>query len=114
MVCFTTSIDELTNEIKIHAIEQDVIVGHLSAFHFIGLVSLEVNEKHRNRGIGSMIMKEYIGLLKQNNIKKCTFTTSQENIPMMKIANKFGFVAEVDDEDDEHYFGNVVCTLGLE
>ena len=61
MVSFTSSIDELTNEIKINALEQKLIVGQLSAFHLIGLVSLEVNEKHRNQGIGSMIMKEYIG-----------------------------------------------------
>jgi RimJ/RimL family protein N-acetyltransferase len=112
MVFFTTSIDELTNEIKINAFEQDVIVGHLFAFDFIGLVSLEVNEEHRNRGIGSMIMKQYIDLLKNNNVKKCVFTTSQANIPMMKIADKYGFVSKID--DDEQYFGDVVCTLGLE
>jgi L-amino acid N-acyltransferase YncA len=112
MISFTTSVDKLTNEININASEQNVIVGHLSAFHFIGLVSLEVNENHRNQGIGSMLMKEYIDLLKKNSVKKCVFTTSQENIPMMKIAQKYGFVAEVD--DDEENFGDVVCTLGLE
>ena len=87
------------------------IIGSLRAAPMVGLVTLKVNPEFQNKGIGTELMKLYIDYCKLNKCTRVVFSTSPENLAMLKIAQKLNFTLTQDDENE--IYGSRIATLLL-
>jgi len=53
--------------------------------------SFYIKEGYRNQGIGTILLKESIEILKKENIKKIELTVDPKNYAAIKLYEKFGF-----------------------
>jgi ribosomal protein S18 acetylase RimI-like enzyme len=85
------------------------IIGQLEAIPHLSLVSLWIDESHRRKGFGSLLLKQYIEKCKLKNIKEIKFECHKENKPALNLYKKFGFLFE-DSEVTEHCY---TCKIKL-
>ena len=58
-------------------------------------IGYQVSPKHRNKGIGTYAVKEFICLaFKHTNLRKITASIAAENFPSCKLVEKVGFTQE--------------------
>jgi RimJ/RimL family protein N-acetyltransferase len=108
---YKTTVDEI-GRYRIDAEMDGKHVGQLEAFPMIGLVTLNVEEAHRNRGIGTLLLERYITTLRERQHARCVFTTDKDNQAMMRVCEKLGFTCQPQEEDSP-FFGDTVVTLQL-
>ena len=56
---------------------------------------LFVLEKYRKQGIGKALINETISFFKSNNVKNISISVNSNNIPTLKVYEKFGFKESV-------------------
>ncbi|MEM3833256.1 MAG: ribosomal protein S18-alanine N-acetyltransferase [Thermoprotei archaeon] len=84
-------------EFFIVAEKDNEIVGYLSAsiegyFNKVcHLLSIAVLPEYRNRGIGSLLLKHLIDLIKTKGIRSIILEVKKDNEPAINVYKKFGF-----------------------
>ena len=73
---------------------------------------LVVDEKYRNRGIGTFILQEAIGIAKEKGCKKIILDVDKDNLIAQSLYKKFGFISY---KEDHHYKSGAanenICTM---
>lgn len=67
--------------------------GNLRKRH-VAAITLMVNSKYQNRGIGSLLMKKLISLSENLNIIRLELCVFRDNCKAINLYKKFGFVEE--------------------
>lgn len=90
--------NELMNELAYYqcAEESGKILGYMGMWKIIDechITNVAVLPEHRNKGIGSMLIKKMIEICKCSEISAMTLEVRVSNIPAIKLYKKFGFIA---------------------
>ena len=92
------SIDELNPFINyIIYIENKKILGFLKyqmIYERMEIDNIFVNEKHRNKKIGSKMMEELINIAKKEKIINITLEVKKDNQKAINLYKKYGFTQE--------------------
>lgn len=74
-------------------------VGSISGIPHVGMVVVEVDEGHRNKGIATALVQAFINQLCSDKHPKCVITTTDSNVAMKRVLQKHGFVLALNDDD---------------
>ncbi|NTV31010.1 GNAT family N-acetyltransferase [candidate division WWE3 bacterium] len=73
------------------------------------ILSLALDEKYRNQGIGKTAMQELLAAIDPQESITITFDTGRNNVPMQKLAKYFGFtLVGLNEESDDAYGGEKI------
>ena len=82
------------NKIYITAKQDDKIVGFAGLLTIIdeaNVMNIVVDKSHKRQGIGTLLLEELIRISKQKNMKSITLEVNENNIPAIKLYEKFNF-----------------------
>jgi len=74
-------------------------VGTIFGIPQVGMVVVEVDECHRNKGIATALVQAFINQLCTDKHPKCVITTTGSNVAMKRVLQKHGFVIALNDDD---------------
>lgn len=74
--------------------DDDTLIGY-GGFHILydeaEILTLAVDPKARNRGVGSMLLDYFFGIWRENNVKKVFLEVKVTNKPAISLYEKYGF-----------------------
>ena len=73
------------------SIDKNKFTFNKSKLKILYIMSLLVYEKHRNKGVGTLLMKNIINRAKNEGYGFITLVTEKNNVAAMKLYHKFGF-----------------------
>ena len=65
--------------------------GILKIIDEVNIMNIVVRKDKRQEGIGSKLLKEIFEIAKQQNAKSITLEVNENNLPAIKLYQKFGF-----------------------
>lgn len=95
MGCLTFT--DFDNAIKIDPEFDPIIDNHKSLYNKSNMIyfhTLEVDEKHRNKGYATKLLDELKKHCQNNNIKYISLITKQDNTPARSLYNKLNYKEE--------------------
>jgi ribosomal protein S18 acetylase RimI-like enzyme len=73
---------------------------------------ITVDEKYRNRGIGTFMLKEMTAIAKEKNCRKIVLDVDKDNTAALSLYKKFGFIyADIHEKNIQANTGDHGCTM---
>jgi ribosomal protein S18 acetylase RimI-like enzyme len=79
------------------------VIGSLCGAPYVGIVSIEVNENERRKGIGTLLLNRYESeLAEHTNLVNIVFECHEDNAPALAMYKKLGYKQTKNDDCTEY------------